>query len=71
MLSAERAFPYVGGADTEVVRRDPALACRCADVAPAFFDVLYPLRGRPVGVSLATSVSTRYGTETKDGTNSG
>ncbi|KAF8200582.1 hypothetical protein K438DRAFT_1966047 [Mycena galopus ATCC 62051] len=42
------AFPYVGGADTEVVRRVPALAFGCADVAPAFCDVLYPLRGRPV-----------------------
>ncbi|KAJ7836418.1 hypothetical protein B0H13DRAFT_2678127 [Mycena leptocephala] len=35
--SAERPFPRVGGADTEVVRHDPALACGCADVAPAFF----------------------------------
>ncbi|KAJ7254483.1 hypothetical protein C8J57DRAFT_614734 [Mycena rebaudengoi] len=45
--SAERAFPCVGGmsfcgADAEVVR------CGCVDVAPAFFDALYPLRGRPV-----------------------
>jgi hypothetical protein len=48
MLSAERAFPYVGGADTEVVRHSPALACGCTEVAPAFFDTIYPLRGRPV-----------------------
>ncbi|KAJ7895428.1 hypothetical protein B0H13DRAFT_826877 [Mycena leptocephala] len=51
--SAERAPPCVGwmsfcGADAEVVRRGPALACGCADVAPAFFDALYPLRVRPV-----------------------
>ncbi|KAJ7903022.1 hypothetical protein B0H13DRAFT_2335376 [Mycena leptocephala] len=36
------------GADIEVVRRGPALACGCADVAPAFFDTLHPLRARPV-----------------------
>jgi hypothetical protein len=36
------------GADAEVVRRGPALACGCADVAPAFFDALYPLHGRPI-----------------------
>ncbi|KAF8200559.1 hypothetical protein K438DRAFT_1966019 [Mycena galopus ATCC 62051] len=37
-----------GRADTEVVRRVPALAFGCADVVPAFFDVLYLLRERPV-----------------------
>jgi hypothetical protein len=40
--SAERTSPCMGGmsfceADAEVVRRGPALACGCADVAPAFF----------------------------------
>ncbi|KAJ7240957.1 hypothetical protein C8J57DRAFT_1726930 [Mycena rebaudengoi] len=40
--SAERAFMSFCGADAEVVR------CGCVDVAPAFFDALYPLRGRPV-----------------------
>ncbi|KAJ7877176.1 hypothetical protein B0H13DRAFT_2347268 [Mycena leptocephala] len=40
----ERAFPFV----VEVVRRGAALACGYADVAPAFFDALYPLRRRPV-----------------------
>ncbi|KAJ6533612.1 hypothetical protein B0H19DRAFT_1383609 [Mycena capillaripes] len=51
--SAERAFPSMGGVllcgtDTEVVHRGPALACGCADVAPAFFDALYALHERPV-----------------------
>jgi hypothetical protein len=51
--SAERSFPCVGGmllcgADAEVVRHGPPLACGCTDVAPAIFDALYPLRGRPV-----------------------
>ncbi|KAJ6525567.1 hypothetical protein DFH09DRAFT_1188348 [Mycena vulgaris] len=31
-----------------VMRRGPALACGCADVVPALFDVLYPMRGRPM-----------------------
>jgi hypothetical protein len=42
--SAEWAFPCV----VEVVRRGLVLACRCADLAPAFLDALYPLHGRPV-----------------------
>ncbi|KAF8200549.1 hypothetical protein K438DRAFT_1966010 [Mycena galopus ATCC 62051] len=55
----------VGGADTEVVRRVPAPAFVCADVAPAFFDVLYPLRGRPVwGLCPCPSSFVQYGPHT-------
>ncbi|KAJ6525529.1 hypothetical protein DFH09DRAFT_1416339, partial [Mycena vulgaris] len=47
------------------MRRGPALACGCADVVPALFDVLYPMRGRPMWAlclpfELRTASSTYY-----------